>query len=184
MFEKFRIALFIGILLSLCTVGVVESKAITHHETPSEDEVQTAFIYNFFKFIQWPNKSESDSTEHYLLCALGWGSINKHLETLEEKKVKGRKITFKRFQKLEDVTSCHALFINDSKDYGISDVLTHLRDVPVLTIGNSEGLAELGVMINFIVVNKRIKFEINHQQAKKHGLMISSKLLRLGRVIK
>ncbi len=52
-----------------------------------------------------------------------------------------------------------------------------------MTVGDVKGFAQLGGIINFIIVKNKVRFEINMKAAEEAGLKISSKLLRLARIV-
>ena len=73
--------------------------------------------------------------------------------------------------------------ISSSERDSLKEVLSFFRGKPVLTISEVNGFIEQGGIINFIIVNDKIRFEINERVAKESGLKISSKLLRLARKV-
>jgi len=52
-----------------------------------------------------------------------------------------------------------------------------------LTIGDGEGFAERGVMINFYLRDRKVRFEINARAAERCGFQISSLLLKVARIV-
>lgn len=75
------------------------------------------------------------------------------------------------------------LFISGSEEENLARIVKTINGALVLTIGDSEGFAKKGVMINFYMENKRVRFEINPKAAMHAGLRISSKLLRIARIV-
>jgi hypothetical protein len=61
----------------------------------------------------------------------------------------------------------------------LSEALEGLNSAPVLTIGDTDGYAQRGIMINMYLEDKRVRFEINAEAARTAGLRISAKLLKL-----
>ena len=62
-------------------------------------------------------------------------------------------------------------------------VLNALNGASTLTVGESPNFARDGGMINFVLENQRVRFEINLGAAKRARLRISSKLLSLARIV-
>src|SRR5947208_2904068 len=65
----------------------------------------------------------------------------------------------------------------------LSEVILSVRALPILTIGDTPGFAKSGGMINLILENNRVRFEVNVKAAKDADLNISSRLLALARIV-
>jgi hypothetical protein len=94
-----------------------------------------------------------------------------------------RKLEIRRVDRIEDLQRCHILFISESEKENLSQIFVKVSDWPVLTVSDMEGFAKRGGIINFITVEKKIHFEINVDVAERSGLRISSKLLRLAKIV-
>ena len=80
--------------------------------------------------------------------------------------------------------SCHILFISSSEKKNIEEILTRLGNHDILTVGETEGFARKGVIINFFLEKKNVRFEINVDAATRSNLKLSSRLLRLAHIIR
>ncbi len=78
---------------------------------------------------------------------------------------------------------CEVLFISGSQEKKLTEILQRLEGAPVLTIGDTDTYARRGVMINFFIEGNKIRFKINLNQAKRAGLNISSRLLKLAVIL-
>ena len=150
-----------------------------------EYEVKAAFLYNFAKFVQWPAAASTEEKEsRFILGILGDDPFGETLEqTLEGKTVQGRKVQIKRFKPSADQPACHLLFVCSSEKPRLESILQSLRSTNTLTVGEIEGFAERGGIINFKIVGNRVRFEVNREAAERAGLKISSKLLQLADVV-
>ncbi len=63
-------------------------------------------------------------------------------------------------------------------------ILKGLKGSSILTVGESEGFAALGGIINLTVVGDTVHFEVNQLAAERAGLKISSKLLSMATIVK
>ena len=147
---------------------------------PTEYEIKAAFLYKFASFVEWPNKSFSSSNSPIVIGVLGQDPFGSVLDrTIEGKTIDGRRFAVKRAAESADLKTCHILFISSSERTSIKKILSDVKGASVLTVGDVEGLVERGVIINFNVANNKVGFEINVNAAKRAGLKISSKLLKL-----
>lgn len=149
----------------------------------SEYRVKAAFVYNFAKFIDWPAKAFPDGRAPLTLCILGKDPFGVALETIKGKTVKGRKLVIQHVARIEDLDQCHILFISASEEKHVEKILETLKDSSVLTIGEMKMFAQRGGIIHLTVKESKVRFGINVDAAKRAGLKISSKLLKLSRVV-
>ncbi len=145
--------------------------------------VKAAFLYNFAKFVEWPEAAFSDPRSPIKLCILGEDPFGVALETIRGKAVRGRKLEIKKITRIEDLEKCHILFISSSERDQLPQVLDLEKMPNVLTVGDMESFAGEGGVVNLVKVGNKIKFEINMEAAWKAGLKISSKLLKLAKIV-
>jgi len=96
--------------------------------------------------------------------------------------VNGHKLEVRRTTDLQQARNCHILFVAFS-GASVKSILEGLRGASVLTVGDCQGFAQQGGMINFALVDGRIQFEVNRHSAEQAGLKISSKLLSVAKFV-
>ena len=144
-----------------------------------EYRLKVAFLYNFAKFVEWPAEAFSHENSTLILGILGEDPFGPALQSIRGKTVKGRSLTIKRFESLQDLSHCHILFITTSNAKHLKRALESLEGSSVLTIGEMEHFAQKGGIINFVIRKNKLRFEINLDAGKRAGLEISSQLLNL-----
>ena len=156
-----------------------------HAEPRGSEEslVKAAFIFNFAKFVEWPPNSFADGDSPLVLCVLGEDPIQSALASVAGKMIGAHPLVVKPAASVENTAACHMLFIAGAKRGDFAPILNSLDRRPVLTIGDSEGFAREGVIINLVKARGKIRFEINLEAANRSGLNISSKLLKLAMVV-
>jgi hypothetical protein len=146
-----------------------------------EYEVKAAFLYNFAKFIEWPEGAFRSPREPLTFCVFGEDAFGRELEsTVDGKTVQGRQVVIRRPSQIPGLEACRILFISSSERPRFEQILASVGHHPVLTVGEEEGFARTGGIINFVVQSNRVRFEINQGAAERAGLKISSRLLELG----
>jgi hypothetical protein len=151
----------------------------------NEYEVKAAFLYNFARFVEWPNSVSPDPNGPLVIGILGRDPFSGEIDrAIEGKTVNGRRLVIKRFSSLETYEQCHILFVSSSERGNLPRILAAVRTSSVLTVSETDRFAQIGGIINFITIENRIRFEINQAAAARVGLKISSKLLSLGRVVR
>ena len=159
------------------------SNACAESSSSREYLIKAAFLYNFAKFVEWPAESFKDDLSPLNLYVLGEDPFGAAIDSIKDKTIKGRKLVIKRCNKIEDVKGCHILFVSASEKGNLRHILNALRNSNVLTVSEIEGFARQGGIINFIITEKRIHFEINPDEAQRSKLKISSQLLKLAHIV-
>jgi hypothetical protein len=124
-----------------------------------------------------------DAAAPIIIGVLGEDPFGSALDAAKNKTVNGRKIQIKRFNNVQEVTACHILFISPSEKGRLASLLRDLKDFKMLLVGDMEKFAQRGGMINFILQNDTIDFEINVDTVKRAGLKINSRLLNMARIV-
>lgn len=149
---------------------------------PGEYDVKAAFVYNFLKFVEWPARSAADAKK-ITVCTLGDLPTAAAFDDLDNQELMGSKLTVRHLARLTNVRECQVLFIASSEERRLSTIMAAVQGSGILTIGDAEGFAQRGVIINFIIQNKKVRFEINAETARQAGLKISSKLMKLASTV-
>jgi YfiR/HmsC-like len=147
--------------------------------TPTENEVKSAYLYNFGKFVEWPAKATSGG-EFFPICALADDSFGSTLETIiAGESINGKKVLVKRVAKPQDAVSCRILFISSSEQNQLKELLAVLDNTSVLTVSDMPQFSRRGGMIQFVVEANKVRFEVNLTSAERAGLTLSSQLLKV-----
>jgi hypothetical protein len=154
--------------------------ALATAQGAGEYDVKAAFLYNFVRFTEWPSEADSRPMS---ICIIGSDPFGRALDALQGRPVKGKPIAVRRIRNLQEVQGCRVLFIGASEKDRLRDILATVRGFNVLTIGDTEHYARHGVMINFFVEENKVAFEINVDAVRQTDLTITSKLLRLARIV-
>ncbi|PTL81137.1 DUF4154 domain-containing protein [Vitiosangium sp. GDMCC 1.1324] len=169
-----------GLLATLLAVGAPSRAPASELEY----QVKAEFMERFTRFIDWPEVSFPAPDAPFVFCIVGEASFGDYLERMAaERKAKGRPIVVRRMAFPSSPEGCHLLFIAQSEQKRLEEILSHVVGKPILTVGDTSGFASAGVMINFFVERGFVRFEINMSAAREAGLKFSSKLLKLGRIV-
>jgi hypothetical protein len=147
-------------------------------------EVKAAFIYNFAKFVEWPSEAFDRPDAPIVIGIVGDDPFGSALErTTQGKQVNDRPFLIRRLDWGDEVRNRQILFLSGSDAGRARRFLDRVKGVPVLTIADQPGLARRGAVINFVVEQERVRFEINVEAARRARLTISSRLLSLAKVV-
>ena len=151
----------------------------------SEDQVKAAFLFNFARYVEWPEAAFENATAAIRLCLLSDAAFEQVLsETVSGRSVGRRPVGVETIASLDAAGGCHLLFIDESvpaEATAATAVAGRLGELAVFTISDRGGFAAAGGIANFILVDQKIRFEINPSAARRAGLKLSSSLLRLAK---
>jgi hypothetical protein len=148
-------------------------------EPKREYQVKAVFLFNFSRFVEWPADAFPNPDSPLIIGVLGQDPFGPALdETVAGERTGSHELQVRRWQRVEDIDTCHILFIGRSQAAGLDEILAHLKDRNILTVSDADGSAQRGVMIRLVTESNRIRLQINLEAARAAGLVISSKLLR------
>ena len=171
----------------LCALALAFLQRAVAQESapPLEYQVKAAFLFNFAKFVEWPSDNPRDAEDGFVICVFEDESLAQALDqAVSGKTVEGRVFRVRRLQNLDDTRSCRMLYLGGSDTSRLVALLKSVRTTAVLTVGNAPGFTRQGGIINFIMQDNRVRFEINPEAADRAGLRISSKLLQLATIVR
>lgn len=178
-------------LAALCPAGGVRP-VLAQQDTPSIQteaklyELKAAFLYNFAKFVSWPQDAFEDDAAPLTLCVLGSPAARRAVGGLEGSLVRGRSLALVGCDPGGTEAPAprrppHILFVAKGEDH--ASILAHYTDKPVLTVGEAASFATAGGIINFYEAANRLRFEVNLKAAHGAGISLSSQLLKLARIV-
>ncbi len=150
-----------------------------------EYQVKAAFLYNFAKFVEWPREEFKTPRDPILVCVLGHNPFGTSLEdVIRGKTIDGRGVAFRQVSNAQQAGACQILFVSSEDGQRFHSLARGLKPAGILTVGEMQGFAAEGGIINFKLDGDRVRFEINVDAAEHAQLRISSKLLSLAQIVK
>ncbi|MGE0771101.1 MAG: YfiR family protein [Cyclobacteriaceae bacterium] len=144
-------------------------------------EIHAAMLFNFLKYIQWPN--EADGGE-FVVGVMGEDNVFNTLKGWYDGKPKGtKKYVIKKLSSAADASGCSVVYLGKSKSREFEDIKGAVAGRAVLTITDSFNLGQKGSCINFKVIDGKLKFELNQGSVSAANLKVSSQLASMAIII-
>jgi hypothetical protein len=169
-----RLSIIAGIVLfsGFCVFGQDEKPMY---------EIHSAMLFNFMKYIQWPNEGEGSE---FVLGILGEDDVFNTMKTRYDGKPKGtKKYVIKKLTSAAEASDCQVVYIGKFKNREFENVKTAVAGKAVLTITDSNNLGQKGSCINFKVIDGKLKFEMNNASLTGANLKVSTQLSSMAIVI-
>jgi len=165
-------------LLALCTLCAGASVAADESPQDIEQRVKAAFLFKFGGYVEWPERVFPRSDSPLVIGVAGADVLAEELSRITSgRTMNGKPVTVRRIRSGEQITGVHVLFISRSEAGRLGELLPMTQAQPVLTVTETEkGLAQ-GSVINFVVADNRVRFEVSLAAANRNGLRIGAPLL-------
>jgi hypothetical protein len=169
------------ILIVAMMTGAPGSQA----QTSDEYQIKAAFLYKFAGFVQWPTAAFGETSTSLIVGVVGEDPFGRALdETINGKTINGLPFMIKRLKWGQDLRACQILFISSSERKRLPQIIAGLKGASVLTVGETGQFTQQGGVINFVMEENKVRFEINAEAAGAARLKISSKLLSLAKSVR
>jgi hypothetical protein len=173
----------LALVVTLGVFGIPDAGAQAE-DRALEQRVKAAFLYRFADFVVWPDSAFAKPDSPLVIAVASAEGIAEHLRSITSgRPVGGRPIEIRRVGPSDPVPAAHILFISGSDRARMRELL---RTAPrnSLVVTEVEGALEQGSVINFVIAEDRVRFEISLDSAEKRGLRLSSRLLAVARSVR
>ena len=163
----------IAIAVVLCGVPPAQSA-----DRSLEYAVKATFLYKFAPFVEWPPSAFEQQNGPFVLCIVGTDPFADPIEkAVAGQAIGAHPLVLRHLAVADGKAGCHLMFVAGSQTQTVAQALDVVRGSPTLTVTDS-GAATPGI-IQFVVIDDRVKFDIDTAAAAANHLTISSKLLAL-----
>jgi hypothetical protein len=166
----------LAMLLLCCLLPAVFAQ--TTPESASEEAVKAAFIYRFLNYLEWPPGALANADTPYVIGIADDEDVADELQAIvAHRKVNNRSIVLKRLRGGDDIAGLHILFIGSSDKARQAAWIKSAQQQAVLIVTETAGALEQGSMINFVIVDQRVRFEASLAAIERARLKVNSRML-------
>ncbi|MDB5754227.1 MAG: hypothetical protein JWR56_655 [Massilia sp.] len=143
-----------------------------------ERNVKAAFLYKFLGYVDYPDSALPTTGEPLVIGVLGDDEVAEELRRISTgRSMNGRAVAVRKLRANDAPGKVHLLFIGDGDAADIDKALAAVRQAPVLTVTETSRNLRQDSVINFRVVEERVRFEVSLDAAERNNLKLSSRLL-------
>jgi hypothetical protein len=144
-------------------------------------KLKSMFLYNFIKNVDWP---EDRKKGDFVVGIVGDKVLYQQMNsTYAGKLINEQKLVFEYFDAVSSASSVHILYVSPEKSKDIAANAKKLRDSKTLVVSDKDGLLQDGAMINFVIANNKLAFEISKTNADKAKLIIGPSLTKMATAV-
>lgn len=165
------VALLLALLAMRSGVAQAENSAV-------ERQVKAAYLFKFGSYIDWPPQAFGDASSPVVIGIIGADALADELaQMVPGRTINGRPVSVRKLRPEDSLTGLNMVFIGRDSGARLADVLATARGQPLLTVTESSDALAAGSMINFVIVDAKVRFEAAPKAAGQGNLNISARLL-------
>ena len=168
----------VAISTGLC-LALSPAPAVAAEGAALENVVKAAYLSKFGFYVEWPKAALASPSIALNLCVAGEDPFGTVLDKAVAAQQGGRPIAVRRLKSVGANSGCHVLYVGAAEPSRAAQWIATVRGDGVLTVSDVRGAGEVGAIINFVVKDNRVRFDIDEGAALQNGLTISSKLMSL-----
>lgn len=151
--------------------------AIDHAEI-ARLEIEAAYLFKFGSYVEWPDNAFSNASSPLTIAVVDADVVADALVQMAVgRTINDRPVLIRKLRREDSLAGVNILFVGRSGNAKLADILAAAKGRPILTVTESdEGLAR-GSMINFVLVESKVRFEAAPRAANLGNLNISARLL-------
>ena len=162
-------------MCTLMIVIVVIGAPLAQSAQFTVEAVKAAYLFRFAQHVEWPSQ-EADSP--FVIAVSGAEDVAVHLERLlPGMSVNGHRVVVRRVSATDELHGVHILYIGAKVFARTRALRAHAVELPILVVTDHKLGLDGGGVINFIEVDRNLRFEISLIAADRSGLKIDSQLL-------
>lgn len=143
-----------------------------------EQQVKAAYLYNFSSFVEWPPEAFASPESALQIGVMESDALADQLvRTIAGRTIRGRPLAVRKLRRADATADLHLLFVGPLSRPQLGEVLAAARRHPTLLVTQAEGALAQGSMVNLVLAEERLRFEIAPKAAEQSGLNISARLL-------
>jgi hypothetical protein len=192
----------IALLVLMSATAAVQSSQQDEIDPVRYAQVKAGFVMNFVRYAEWPEEAFEDAESPIIITVLGEDAMTGYLRrsvretAINDRPVRVQRVDWPRpapgtiavseqqwdiFQ--ERLGESHLLYVAGTEYDRLSAVLEMVEKRPILTVSDIWRFAERGGMVGLYVRDGRVQFDANLGMMRTCDVTISSRVLRLARVV-
>ena len=143
-----------------------------------EQRIKAAFLYKFLSYIEWPPGALKSGTSPIVLGVLGDDDMADALQSIVAKRRIGQHpLEVRRLTESNALDGVHLLFVGGGESAALARLAPDAQRRSVLLVTDFDRALDEGSVINLVVVDDRVRFEVSLEAAERSRLKLSSRML-------
>jgi len=152
-----------------------------------EYSVKAGYLYNFSKYVTWPQDAFTAPSAPFMICILGEDPFQGRLDAAIAGKTSGdgKPVEVRRLNALDldSFRPCQVIFISRSEKDQAAEIVDMLKRLPIFTVADFDSFAQRGGVADLRLEGTRIKVDLNVSAATRAKLKISARLQQVANLV-
>ncbi len=171
--------------MAACVVVLGTGTAMAAPDPTLERAVKAAFLYKFLSYVEWPAATFADANAPYVIGVYGAEGIERELRTLAgSRSSAGRPLEVRTVRRGDALTGLQVLFVGSGETPLPAAMAAAVSQHPMLVISEGDRVPGIPSAIHMVVVDGRVRFDVNTASAERAGIKLSSRLLAVARSVR
>jgi YfiR/HmsC-like len=143
-----------------------------------EQRIKAVFLYKFAGYVDWPEGSFPATDTPITIGVMGSEPVAQELaQAIAGRTVNERPLVVRSVKPGDSLAGLHVLFMGKSENGRLAALLPQARSLGILSVTETEGALAQGSVINFVMAERKLRFEISLESAERNRLKLSARLL-------
>ncbi len=166
----------------LLTVSIVLFCSMVATANAQVDKLKAAYLYNFATMTNYP---PSHQTGNFIIVVVGNSPIIAELDAIAKvKKIGSQSIEIKKVNSISEIAHAHIVYLPEDQKSKLADLLAKTSSAPTVVVGDADGSSSKGAVFNFVLIDQKLRFEVNESKANAKGIKLAANLVKLGIPVK
>jgi hypothetical protein len=144
-----------------------------------EYAVKAAFLYNFTRFVEWPESAFAGDPGVFRLCVFGSDPFGERLAAIQRRTVGRRPIAVERPDAASRLPSCQIAYLGRGAGADVAAAATGSASSTTLTVSSDPTFVREGGMFALVTERGRVRLHANLDSVQRSSLQVSAKLLEV-----
>ena len=165
--------LTLTIFLYCCLVGISNAQV---------EKLKAAYLYNFATMTNYPPSLQGGN---FVIAVLGNDPVIAELEAIAKtKKIGSQPIVVKKINSVAEIEQAQIVFVPDDNKSKMADIISKTSSGATVVVAESDGACTKGAIFNLVLVDQKLRFEVNEDKANSKGVKLAANLVKLGIPVK
>jgi len=179
-----RAGAWIALVLAVALLAPCPWARADGSATVAEYRIKAAFLFKFLAFVDWPPAAFDRSDAPIVIGVLGARTVGEELgQVVPGQRVNGHPVQVRALAPGEPLAGLQVLFVARTESSRLPAIAAAAEGLPLLVVTEAESGLAAGGMINFVVLDDKVRFDVSLPAAERAGLKISARLLAVARSV-
>ncbi|HSZ71622.1 MAG TPA: YfiR family protein [Cytophagaceae bacterium] len=166
----------------LLTLSILLFWSIIATANAQVDKLKAAYLYNFATMTNYPASHQSGN---FVIVVVGNSPIIGELDAIAKiKKIGSQSIEVKKVSSVSEISNAHIVFLPEDQKSKLADLLARTSSSPIVVVAETDGASVKGAIFNFVLIDQKLRFEVNESKANAKGIKLAANLVKLGIPVK